>query len=216
MALAVLVVTLNDPESLWVGLSVHHYFALVSDVVAQVREVVGSLSGQAVRLAPYRFVCHFLPAPGDAHLDNALVAARRIADAIRRAAPGRKEQAGAVEILANVAVAAGEAWVCASANGDLQVVGDVVPLAVHVGSVARPGSILMTRDLVGRLPAPVRDALVYGVPDRSSPSVRHLMTFARLRDIGSAPAIPRRIADLPVTEFVAVRDDAPAASKELA
>ena len=73
MTVAVLAVGLQDADALWVTLSVHDFFELSAELDAEVRRFVRARNGQAVRLAPYRFIpelfvphAHILVDPHDA------------------------------------------------------------------------------------------------------------------------------------------------------
>jgi DNA-binding transcriptional MerR regulator len=208
MVIAVLAVTLNDADSLWVALSIHDYFALTNEVAAEVRRVAVSHEAQVLRVAPHRFVCRFLPGERADHLRSALEASQGIREAVRDVSGRWKLRRNwPIDILANAGLSEGESWVSAAAPGDVQVVGETMGDAEEFARCARPGAVLATRTFIGRLAQPVRERVVYGVPasplTEGAPS--RLMTFARLRDIAPAHALPERLAAVPVTEIVELR-----------
>jgi class 3 adenylate cyclase len=217
MVVAVLAVTLHDADSLWVALSVHDYFALTHEVAGEVRRIVSARRGEVMRVAPHRFVCRFLPRSGGDHLWNALEAADAVRESVREVSGRWKlRRAWDMEVLANAGLCEGESWVSTSPQDDVQIVGETLDDAQQLAQCARPGSVLVTRSLIGRLPEQVRGQIVYGVPSagqREGAPARP-MTFAQLREFarGFAPAhgIPRRVAALPVTEIVQLRPAAPA------
>lgn len=193
---AVLGVTLHDAQALWVTVSVQDYFALVSEVESELRSATLSHQGMAARLAPYRFLCHFLPQGGD-QLARALRAATLIGDAIAEVSARWKALRGwDIDIVANIGLAVGEAWVNPTPAGDVQFVGEVMGDALQLAAAGRMGALLITRDFIGRLPAGVRTSVVHGVPGRH-------MGFAPLKTLAAkSPGLPRRLADMPVTEFI--------------
>lgn len=208
LVIAVLAVTLNDADSLWVALSVQDYFALTNEVAAEVRRVAGAHQGQVLRVAPHRFVCRFLPGPAQDHLRSALEASQGIRDSVREVSGRWKLRRGwETEILANAGLCEGESWVSAPTLEDVQVVGETMGDAEMFARSARPGAVLATRTFIGRLPADVRERVAYGVPasplTEGAPSRR--MTFARLADIAPAHALSERLAATPVTEIVELR-----------
>jgi len=119
-----------------------------------------------------------------------------------------------LEIYANAGLSEGESWVSAPAPDDVQVVGETLGDAEEFASCARPGAVLATRTFIARLANSLRGRVLYGVPvshsDEGAPA--RLMTFARLRDIAPAHALPERLAAVPVTEIVELR--AAAAARE--
>jgi class 3 adenylate cyclase len=214
MLVAVLGVTLNDADSLWVALSVQDYFALTNEVAAEIRRVAVSHQGQVLRVAPHRFVCRFLPRGQQDHLWSALQAAQETREAVREVSARWKLRRGwELEIFANAGLSEGESWVSAAAPDDVQVVGDTMGDAEEFARCARPGAVLASRTFIARLPDPVRDRVVYGVPESpvSEGAPTRLMTFARLADIVPAHALTQRLAAVPVTEIVELRAAAAAA-----
>jgi hypothetical protein len=209
---AALAVELDDADGLRITLSVHDYFALSVEFESEVREIVGARRGQATRLAPYRFLCHFMAAPPSDALAAALDVAKRLRSALARLGARWKLRRD-IDIQVNSGLAAGEAWVGGAANGEVQVVGDVGGDALHLARAARKGALLLSREFVARLPAAVRSALVYGAPSSDQPDGPYrLMTFSRLRSLGGrVDGLPRRVADMAAAEFIESRagtDDA--------
>jgi class 3 adenylate cyclase len=218
MVLAILAVTLHDADSLWVGLTVQDYFALTNEVSAEVRRIVATRDGHVTRVAPHRFVCRFLPKPQGRHLWTALEASEGVRDAVREISARWKLRRGwGMDILANAGLCEGESWVAPAPLEDVQIVGETMDDAQQLARCARPGSLLVTRSLVARLPDALRSRIVHGVAaagQREGAPAR-LMTFARLREIAPPGAdLPRRIAALPVTEIVELRAAQAAESKE--
>lgn len=213
MVIAVLAVTLHDADSLWVALSVHDYFALTHEVSGEIRRIVSALQGEVTRVAPHRFVCRFLPRPHGDHLWSALEASAAVREAVREVSGRWKLRRGwDMEILASAGLCEGESWVSASPPDDIQIVGETLDDAQELARCARAGSVLVTRSLIGRLPDARRARVAHGVPapgQREGAPTR-LMAFARLRDFAPPSGLPRRLAGLPVTEIVELRDPAAA------
>lgn len=213
MAVAALAVGPHDADALWVSLSVHDYFEMSGELEAELRRLVRSRQGQATRLAPYRFTCHFLPRAGG----DPLVAAIEVAMALRSSVADMSNRWNLrrnmdLNVVLNTALTAGEAWVSADVAGGFQVVGDVSADAQHLLSAGGAGALLASRDFIARLPSAVRGRVVHGVrpSDRPDEPVR-LMTFTRLKSLGGTMrSVPRRIADMAVTEVIELRDTPPA------
>src|SRR3954470_24656482 len=53
VVIAVLAVTLDDADGLWVSLSVHDYFAVTNEFAAEVRRVALAHGAQVLRVAPH-------------------------------------------------------------------------------------------------------------------------------------------------------------------
>lgn len=212
MVIAVLAVTLEDADSLWVALSVHDYFALTNEVSGEVRRVVAARSGEVMRVAPHRFVCRFLPRPNGDHLWEAVQASDAVREAVREVSGRWKLRRGwDMDVLANAGLCEGESWVSPSPQDDVQIVGDTLDDAQELARCARRGTVLVSRSLISRLPEAMRRQVVHGVPSagqREGAPARP-NTFARLREFSAPHGLPRRLAGLPVTEIVALRADAP-------
>lgn len=217
MVIAVLAVTLNDADSLWVALSVQDYFALAHEVAEEVRRVGQSKGGEVLRVAPHRFVCRFLPDGRTDHLWAALEASQQVRDAVREVGLRWKMRRGwEVRVLANAGLCEGESWVSAAGAGDIQVVGETMGDAEELARSARPGAVLATRTFIARLSQAQRERVAFGVPAsyQSDGAPPRLMTFARLGHIAPPLALPERLAAVPVTEIVELRAAASPAPKE--
>lgn len=218
LVVAVLAITLHDADSLWVGLSVHDYFALTHEVAVEVRRIVTSRGGDVTRVAPHRFVCRFLPRPRAEHLWNALDASLAIQESVQEISGRWKLRRNwDMDVVANAGVCEGESWVSALPPDDVQIVGETLDDAQQLARFARRGAVLVTRSLVARLPEERRGDLVHGVPssDQREGAPARLMTFARLREFAPSQDLPRRIAALPVTEMVRLRAMPSAGPKEV-
>jgi len=92
----------------------------------------------------------------------------------------------------------------AAGEGALRVVGDTADHAEQLSRVARFGTILVTRSLLGRLPAEQRQRLKFGVPRLEGNRAEGplLFTFARLADIAAPQAVPARVAELAAAELI--------------
>jgi class 3 adenylate cyclase len=219
LVVAVLAVTLHDAEGLWVNLSVQDYFDVVNEFSAEMRRVVQDRHGRAVRLAPHRFICHFLPKAGTDHLWSALEAGHVVRETIREVSARWKLRRGwNLNICADAGVAEGEAWVSTDAARDLQVVGDAAGDALQLARWSRCDTVLVTRNLIARLPASSRARVVYAAPapGQVGGAPQHPNAFIRLQDIAPSHGLTRRLANLPVTELLELRTGATEQSKDSA
>jgi len=216
LVVAVLAVSLHDAEGLWVNLSIQDYFEVVNEFSDEMRRIVQDRHGLAVRIAPHRFVCHFLPRAGTDHLWSALEAGHGVRETIREVSARWKLRRGwNLEICIGAGVAEGEAWVSMDAARDLQVVGDPAGDALQLARSARRDALLVTRNLIARLPANSRARVVYAAPapGQVEGPPQRASTFARLQDIAPSHGLTRRLAHLAVTELVELRSDATEPSK---
>lgn len=208
LVVAVLAVSLHEADSLWVRLSVQDYFDVVNDVALELRRVVGERHGRPIRIAPDRFLCHFLPRPGVDHLWSALEAGQLVRDAIREVSARWKLRRGwDLDIWVNAGVAEGEAWVSAEAAGDFLVIGNASGDALQLARSSRRDAVLVTRNLIARLPTSSRERVAYAAPapGQIQGAPQHPNAFTRLRDLVPAGALPRGLADLAVTELLELR-----------
>jgi adenylate cyclase len=215
MPVVVFATLLQDAGDFWVRLGVQEYFELVNEVSAEVQQVVRSHGGHTMRLAADRLVCYFLPGAGADPLLDALTAADATKAALRETDRRWKLRKGwDFEVCVNSGLAEGEAWVAAdgaSGRGDLQVVGDVKDLALQLSRSGRGGAILVTRNLIEKVPAAGRARVIYGIPSLlgGGPQSRVLLAFARLRDIALHTNPPRRVAGLAVAELIELTKEGP-------
>jgi hypothetical protein len=91
----------------------------------------------------------------------------------------------------------------ATGEGALRVVGDTADHAEQLSRVSRMGAILVTRSLLGKLPADDR-RLKFGVPrlEGARGEAPVLFTFARLADMAAPQPVPARFAELAVAELL--------------
>lgn len=205
---AVLVSTLEDAGGLWVKLSAQEYFELLNEVWAQLDRVFRRHRGRAGPQGGEVLVCYFLPQADGSHLWNALAAARDAREAMRAVSQRWQARKGwELELAMNVGIDEGQEWmgvVGATGEGALRVVGDTADHAEQLSRVSRGGAILVTRSLLGKLPADLRERLKYGVPrlEGTRGEAPLLSTFARLADIAAPQAVPARVADLAAAELI--------------
>lgn len=205
---AVLVSTLQDAGGLWVKLAAQEYFELLNEVWAELDRVFRRHRGRAGPQGGEVLVCYFLPQPDGSHLLNALAAAHQAREAMRQVSQRWQARKGwDLELCMNVGIDEGQEWmgvVGATGEGALRVVGDTADHAEQLSRVARLGAILVTRSLLGKLPAEDRQRVRFGVPrlEGTRAEAPLLFTFARLADIAAPSAVPARVADLAAAELI--------------
>jgi adenylate cyclase len=210
---AVLVSTLQDAGGLWVRLSAQEYFELLNEIWAELDQVLRLHRGRAGPQGGEVLVCYFLPQAGSSHLWNALAAAHQAREAMRQLSHRWQVRKGwDVELAMNVGIDEGQEWmgvVGATGEGALRVVGDTADHAEQLSRVSRAGAILVTRSLLGKLPAEQRERLKFGVPriEGTRGEAPLLFTFARLADIAAPSAVPARVADLAAAELIDLHSD---------
>lgn len=206
LAVAVLAMGLHDGENLWISTPVQDYFDLVGEVEHAVRTRVRAAGGQTVRLAPDRFLCHFLPGAADSNVQVAVETGIELRTALTSFGHEWAKRWGGAEVRPVGGLAAGEAWTAPSASGDHHVMGDANAQALELARCARAGAILVTRDLVARLPRAVRHRVECTLPgDEAGPRVGP--GFQRLAALASMPSLPRALRDLPAAELAGLRPE---------
>lgn len=205
---AVLVATLHDAAGLWVKLTAQEYFELLNEVAGELDRIFGQHRGRAGAQSGEVLVCYFLPDADGRYLWNALAAAQQTRDAMRQVSRRWQVRKGwDVELSANIGLDEGQDWIGAlgaSAEGELRVLGDAPERAAQLSRSGRVGTVLVTRNLLGKLSADERQRLTYGVPRPEGAAAEGplLFTFARLQDIAAPAAVPARFADLAVAELL--------------
>ncbi|HSV81528.1 MAG TPA: MerR family transcriptional regulator [Ramlibacter sp.] len=208
--LAVMCTTLQDAAGLWVRLTAQEYFELVNEVWAELDPLFRRHRGRAGRHPDEGMVGYFQPQRDSSHLWNALAAAHQAREAIRQLSLRWQARKGwDVELSMNTGIDEGQDWMGTlgpAGAGELRVLGDTSDCAEQLSRSSRPGSILVTRKLLGQLPSAERERLAYGVPRApgSGPESHLLFSFARLADLapGTASLVPLRFADVAVAELL--------------
>ena len=207
---AVLVSTLQDASGLWVKLTAQEYFELLNEVWSELDRVVRQHRGRTRPGGGEVLVCYFLPESDSNHLWNALAAAHHTRAAMRQVSHRWQVRKGwDVELCMNIGIDEGQDWmgvVGATGEGALRVVGDAADHAEQLSRASRMGAILVTRGLLGKLPAQERQRLSFGVPrlEGARTDAPVLFTFARLADMAAPHPVPARFADLAVAELLDV------------
>jgi class 3 adenylate cyclase len=205
---AVLVSSLQDASGLWVKLSAEEYFELLNEVSAELDRILRRQRGLAGRRAGEVLVCYFLPQAEGSYLWNALATAQQTRDAMRQVSRRWQLRKGwDVELCMNIGVDEGQDWLGmlgAGPHAEPRVQGDAPDRAEQLSRCSRMGAILVTRNVLGKLPAEARDRLTYGVPRLDGPAGEGplLFTFARLQDIAAPIGVAPRHADLAVAELL--------------
>lgn len=208
MPVAVLATVLQDAGKLWLQLPAREYFELVSEIWTELDAVFSRHGGRHGRHPGEGMLCHFVPEAGPAYLWSALAAAQGARDAMRQVSGRWQARKGwDLELCMNTGLDEGQEWIGALRlvePPELTVVGAAADHAMQLSRLARGGAIWVTRDLVGKLAAPERDRITYGVP-RAGAEGRLLSTFTRLEELAAhaqtGPVAPA-LADLPVTELI--------------
>jgi class 3 adenylate cyclase len=191
-----------------VKLTAQEYFELLNEVAAELERIFRQHQGRPGAQSGDVLVCYFLPEGDGRHLWNALAAAQQTRDAMRQVSRRWQVRKGwDVELAMNIGLDEGQDWIGAlgaSAEGELRVLGDAPERATQLSRSGRIGTVLVTRNLLGKLSADERQRLTYGVPRPEGAALEGplLFTFARLQDIAAPVAVPARFADLAVAELL--------------
>jgi adenylate cyclase len=211
---AVLVSTLQDAGGLWVKLTAQEYFELLNEIWVELDRIFRRHHGQPGRPGEI-VVCYFLPQADGSYHWNALAAAQQTREAMRQLSRRWKLRKGwDVELHMNIGVDEGQDWIGTlggGCKGELRVMGDAADRAEQMARCSRMGAILVTRNLLGKLPAHERQRLTYGVSqlDASGNESRVLFTFARLAAVAAPDAVAARVADLAVAELLDLHSPTP-------
>jgi class 3 adenylate cyclase len=200
-SVAILVATLQDANGLWARLSPQEYFELANELWAEVEAVFRRHRAVLGRHPGEGLVCYFLREPGEAHLSNALAAARAAKEAMRilshRWAQRKRWD---VEVALNIGVDEGQEWIGAIGADEFRVLGEAADRAEHLSRCGRAGTLYATRGFIGKLPAAARGPLEFAAP-RAQPGTRPTPhTFAPLVTV--CPSVPPRLAEVAVAEIL--------------
>lgn len=213
---AVLVASLQDAHGLWVRLTAQEYFELLNEVWTELDRVFRRHHGVRGLQGGEVLVSYFLPGAGQGYLFNALAAAQQTRDAMRQVSRRwHKRKSWDIELTMNVGIDEGQEWmggVGSAALGAVRVLGDAPDRAEQLSRSSRLGTILLTRSLIGKLPAEDLQRVTYGVPAPDGSEARVLFTFARLEEIASPSTVPARFADLAVAELLDLKTTNPEAA----
>ncbi|MBC5764343.1 MerR family transcriptional regulator [Ramlibacter albus] len=205
--LAVLVSSLQDAPGLWLQLSAEEYFELVDEVWNELDAIFRGHGGMPARHPDEGMTSCFLAQRDHRYLWNALAAAHEAREAMQRLSlRWRERKAWPVELFMNSGLDAGEGWLGELGGGGLRVLGEAAQRAEQLSRLGSAGSILATRDLLGRLPPHDRARITFGVP-RTGGEPHVLSTFSRLSALGLPAAVPAALADLSVAQVLDVRDE---------
>lgn len=200
-AVAVLVATLQDASGLWARLSPHEYFELANELWGEIEAVFRRHRAALGRHPGEGLVCYFLREPGEAHLSNALAAARAAKEAMRvlshRWAQRKRWD---VDVALNIGVDEGQEWIGPIGADEFRVLGEAAERAEQLSRCGRAGTIYATRGFIGKLPAAVRGQLEFAAP-RPQPGMRPTpQTFAPLASV--CASVPPRLAEVAVAEIL--------------
>ena len=216
--LAVLVAELRDAAKIRAELAADEYFELINQVWAATAPLLRKHRGTAGQHAGDGFACFFFPQPDRHYIINALRCAHEanvLTRQLSHAWQARKNWDNDLGL--NVGIDEGEAWVgsCRTpAHLELTALGEAVERSARLSGFARDGSVWVTKNLLGKLPARMRAGVRYGIRRRSGTGETMIVesSFARLSsliDPGDARmGAFQDIAALPVTQVLDVRAEA--------
>jgi adenylate cyclase len=206
--LAVLSAVLQDAAGLWVRLAAEEYFELLNEIGQELDAIFGQHHGRARAPSGEALACYFLPEGDASYLWNALVAAHQAREAMRQVSQRWQVRKGwDLDLRLNIGLDEGQDWLGAlqlAGHSELRVLGDAAERAGHLSRCGRPGAVLVTRNLIGKLARDERQRLTYGAPrlDGTPGEAPLLFTFARLADVAAPHAAPPAVADLAVAELL--------------
>lgn len=215
---AVLVTELQDAARLWSVLPPEEYFGLINEIWLTVEPIFKRHGGMKGVHPGEGMVCYFLPRPGSSYLWNALLAAQEVREAMRRVSRQWELRKGwSTGLCLNTGVDEGLEWhgtLRPGSEGEFTVLGDAVTHAAGASAVARGGSIVVTRNLVSKLPVEQRRRLSYGVRraglQAAMEPLRSVYAWVEdMADLGSpGNEVLRPIARLAITEVFDIAPDA--------
>jgi class 3 adenylate cyclase len=209
---AVLAARLQDSAMLWQQLPPQEFFELANDVCDAAVAVIGAAGGRQARQDGEGVGAFFAARPGNAHLQQAVIAAQQLREAMREVSRRWQLRKGWTrELWLNVGLAEGEDWIAgtAQADGTLAVLmGDASQQALVLAECASGGSVWATRGLLAKLAPQHRGDLRFGARFNGDFIDG---CFMRAADIGPGPR-PATEASFPAAEIQAAPPAAAASS----
>jgi adenylate cyclase len=205
---AVLAAVLHDAPGLWVRLAAEEYFELLNEIGQELDVIFREHRGSAPAPAGDALACYFLPQADASYLWDALAAAHQVREAMRQVSQRWQVRKGwDLELRVNIGIDEGQDWlgtIGPSGRAELCVLGDAAERAGQLSRCARAGAVLVTRNLIGKLPREQRQRITYGAPrlEGTPGEAPLLFTFARLADVAAPNAAPPAVADLAVAELL--------------
>jgi class 3 adenylate cyclase len=211
---AVLVADLQTSSRIWSELPPEEYFELINDIWAAADPIFRRHQGTQGKHPGDGMVCYFFPQPDGNHVWNALLAAHEVRDAMRAVSKAWQARKGwATELYLNIGLSEGQEWLGSfqsASRTEFTMLGDTIGHAAALSDFGRSGAVWVTKNLIGKLSAPERVRLKYGVRRKNSEG-QEVFVAAVFSDVEhlAGPATGagdplRDIARLPITEIVEV------------
>lgn len=214
-SLAVLVADLQSSVKICSELPPEEYFELINEIWRTLAPTFRKYRGTCGKHVGDGLVYYFFPQPDSDYLVNAVSCALEIRQQVQHLSKAwqiRKQWFN--ELYLNTGINEGQEWLGTfqtPTSVEFVVLGDTINQAARISDFARFGSIWVTKNLVGKLPAEARARLVYGVR-RRSPEGREVFVASSFSQVsalldqdGLRLEKLKDIATLPITEIVELK-----------
>lgn len=212
--LAVLVADLQDSVKICSELPPEEYFELINQIWSSAGAVFRKYYGTHGKHVGDGMVYYFFPQPDCSYIMNALVCAQELRTVMARISKEwqlRKKWTN--ELYLNTGLNEGQEWLGTfqtATTVEFAVLGETINLTARLSDFARHGAIWATKNFIGRVPAPERPGVKFGIhrPGSEGQPIFVESTYSRLANLVDLNAGRHEklkdIAGLTVTEIVDV------------
>jgi class 3 adenylate cyclase/DNA-binding transcriptional MerR regulator len=212
--LAVLVMDLQDSVKICSELPPEEYFELVNQIWSTAGGIFRKYYGTHGKHVGDGMVYYFFPQPDCSYIMNALICAGEIKEAVAKISKEwQLRKKWTTELYLNRGLNEGQEWLGTFQTAttiEFAVLGDTINHTARLSDFARYGTIWATKNFIGKIPAPERSCVKFGVRRKGSEGEPIFVesTYSRLCNLvdlesGRHEKL-RDIAALPITEIVEV------------
>ncbi len=215
--LSVLAASFRNEARLQDELAPRDFFALINDIWGQMDPVFRKYYGTHGKHHSNGLVYYFFPQPDSSHALNAVRCAHDMRELVERIErQWRRRVSWLPDLELGIGVDQGREWfgnVQSAAYVEFSALGDTAGRAERISNMARPGSILVSKALIGEIPRNQTDSLHYGITRRDTRDNTFFIanSFARLGDLVDADEMLRDphadLAEFAVCEIAEVDHD---------
>lgn len=217
--LAVLVADLQDSVKICSELPPDEYFELINQIWSSAGAVFRKFYGTHGKHVGDGMVYYFFPQPDCSYIMNAVVCAHELRSVMARISKEwqlRKRWTN--ELYLNTGLNEGQEWLGTfqtATTVEFAVLGETINHTARLSDLARHGAIWATKNFIGKVPAPERHRVKFGIhrPGVEGQPIFVESTYSRVANLVDLSAGRfeklKDIAGLPVTEIV---DVAPASA----
>ncbi|MDO8263792.1 MAG: adenylate/guanylate cyclase domain-containing protein [Gallionella sp.] len=212
---AVLVADLQNSVRICTELPPEEYFELINQIWSTMEPIFRKYYGTHGKHVGDGMVYYFFPQPDCNYIFNALMCAQEMKATMRRISKEwQLRKSWLNELYLNTGLNEGQEWLGIfhiETKVEFTVLGDTINRAARLSDFARGGAIWATKNLLGKLPAEVRQRVQFGIRrhDADGREVFVGASYSRIAELENLNTSRNEklgdIAALPVTEIMEIR-----------